>query len=122
MNDTRVSVVRLRAAECFGERLLGLMGRRLIPPAEGLMFRGCSAVHTCFMRVCLDLVFVDHSHRVVDLRRAVRPWRIAFSPAAFVVIEFASGTLDRIGLSKGDRFELLSQGMALIHHVGGGRE
>jgi uncharacterized membrane protein (UPF0127 family) len=68
-------------------RLLGLalLDRRAAGP--GLLLPGCRGVHTFGMRFPLDLVFLDFELRVVSLRRAVPPGRLAFERRAQAVLE-----------------------------------
>ena len=57
---------------------------------EGLLIPRCRRVHTFGMRFALDLVFLDAEGRVVDLRRAVPPARVACCRAAESVLELPS--------------------------------
>lgn len=69
-------VERLRVAEGFFARLRGLMFEKDLPRGEALLIPRCSAVHTCFMRFPLDLVFLDADGRTVKTVRDVKPWRL----------------------------------------------
>ena len=42
----------------FFERFCGLMLKREVPEACGLYFPGCRSIHTCMMRVPIDVVWV----------------------------------------------------------------
>lgn len=42
----------------FLERLCGLMLKREVPEACGLYFPNCRSIHTCMMRVPIDVVWV----------------------------------------------------------------
>jgi uncharacterized protein len=77
-NLTRGTVVATRAevAESPRRRLVGLMGRRSWMGADGLLIRPCNAVHTCFMRMPIDVLFVARDGVVVDLAPDRRPWRV----------------------------------------------
>jgi uncharacterized membrane protein (UPF0127 family) len=56
-------------------------------------------VHTCCVRFPLDVVCLDPQGRVVDVRHAVRPWRIVQPQArTFAVLELpAAETAMEIG-------------------------
>lgn len=72
----RFGAVRCRWARTPWERARGLIGRPP-PPAGAVMgFRRCSALHTCFMRYPIDILFVDREGREVRFLRGVRPWRL----------------------------------------------
>ena len=62
-----------------------------------------NAVHTCFMRFAIDLLFVTRDGRVVKTRRAVRPWRAAAAWSAYAVIELPAGTVAASRTVAGDR-------------------
>jgi uncharacterized membrane protein (UPF0127 family) len=73
-------------------RLIGLMGRRTIRSDEGLWFDRCWAVHTMFVRVPLDIIWLDRDLRVVEMAINVPPWRMAVTcPKAYSVLELGSG-------------------------------
>jgi uncharacterized membrane protein (UPF0127 family) len=86
----------------FLARLIGWMGLRSAP-ASLLLIPGCRAVHTCFMRFPIDLIFIDADARVVGLVRGLKPWRLAACRVASSVLEAPVGWIDRSGLACGDR-------------------
>lgn len=53
----------------------------------GLLIPRCSSVHTFGMRFALDLYFLDREGRVISVRRAVPPRRIAWQRGASAVLE-----------------------------------
>jgi hypothetical protein len=57
-------------------RLLGLMGRQTWDRSSGLVLRPCNAVHTFFMRMPFDALFVDRHGVVLELAPERRPWRL----------------------------------------------
>jgi hypothetical protein len=102
-------------------RILGLMGRAAVRPDEGLWFDRCWAVHTMFVRVPLDIVWLDKDLRVVELAINVRPWRMAVTcPRAYSVLELGSGaTRD---LLVGDKLSFEPQPLVrepFVLHTGG---
>ena len=54
------------------------------------------------MRFPIDVVFLDSERRIVAVRRALRPWRLARAKAAASVLELAAGECDRLELAEGD--------------------
>ena len=78
------------AAESFGARLRGMLGRRPIA-ASGLplvmAFPRCSSVHTCFMAYPIDIAFIDRSGNVLACYENVRPWRMCSCPGAWAALE-----------------------------------
>ncbi len=78
MNEGSVVVVhgvRAHVASSFPERARGLIGKRDLPPGEGLLILRCNAIHTFFMRFAIDATFLDRDDRVVKVVRNIRPWR-----------------------------------------------
>jgi hypothetical protein len=77
-NYTRGTVVARRAELAASplRRLVGLMGRTGWETSDGLLIRPCNSVHTFFMRMSIDVLFVSREGAVVDLVPARRPWRI----------------------------------------------
>ena len=87
-------------------RAKGLLGRKDLPPVEGLLIRPCSSIHMFFMRFPIDAVFVDQDMRVVSIVSDLKPWRIAWSRGSKAVIELAAGEAARRGLRAGDSLAL----------------
>ena len=98
-------VCRARVASSFLARFRGLLGAAGLPAGEGMLFPGTSSVHTHFMRVAIDVVFLDHDGCVISIRHALRPWRMAAAKAARAVLELAAGECERLGLAEGDVLE-----------------
>jgi uncharacterized membrane protein (UPF0127 family) len=95
---------RVRKAESFWARLVGLMGRRGLEEGEGLLLAPCSSVQTFFMRFPIDVVFLDGEANVVKVAPALAPFRLALGGrGARDVLEVAAGTAARSGISVGDR-------------------
>lgn len=65
----------MREARRFLERLRGLMGRKDFPMGSALHIAPCSSIHTFFMRIPIDVLFLDAQLRVVDAVDALPPWR-----------------------------------------------
>jgi uncharacterized membrane protein (UPF0127 family) len=96
-------VVDLKIAKSFKERLLGLMFKRRMNRNEGLLILGCRSIHTCFMRFAIDVVFMDINHRVICLKKRIKPWRLGgFVPKAYMTLELPEDTINRKNISLGD--------------------
>jgi len=78
------------------------MGVADLPAGQGMLFPGTSSVHTHFMRFPIDVVFLDDGRRIVGIRPALRPWRMASAKGACSVLELAAGECERLGLAEGD--------------------
>jgi uncharacterized membrane protein (UPF0127 family) len=104
----RVLVSRLEGAFDSATRKKGLLGRDRLEPGEGLVIAPCGGVHTWFMRFPIDVVFVARDGRVVKVREAVQPWRIALALTAFCAIEVAAHGAAAAGTRAGDRLEVFA--------------
>ena len=72
-------------------RALGLAFLDRVDAGAGLLIPGCRSVHTFGMRFPLDLLFLDASLRVVEVRHAVPPRRFAGCRRAVAVLELPAG-------------------------------
>lgn len=91
----------VRVATRFREKLVGLMGVPTLPPGEGMLFAHTNAVHGCFMREPLWLIYLTQAQVVVRIA-TLRPWRSGpIIPQAHWVLELSIRTsLD--GMQVGD--------------------
>ncbi|MEZ4673543.1 MAG: DUF192 domain-containing protein [Caldilineaceae bacterium] len=48
-----------RVADNFLKKFRGLMGVRHLPQGDGLLIAGCNSVLTHFMRIPIDILYVD---------------------------------------------------------------
>jgi uncharacterized membrane protein (UPF0127 family) len=98
---------RIQIASTFGRRFMGLMFRKSLPEGSGLLLTPCGSIHMCFMRMPLDIVYLDAEYRVLAVQKSLRPWRVgAAVKGAKMVLELPAGTLERRGLSPGDTLEI----------------
>lgn len=97
---------RVRMADNPWTRLVGLLGKKSLPPGEGLMIRPCSSVHTFFMRFNMDAIFIDRENRVLKVRHDMRPFRITGARKSKAVIELMGGALRDASIEVGDELLL----------------
>ena len=62
-------------------RFRGLLGKKELPPGEGILLRPCASVHTMFMRFAIDVVFCDGDLRVLSVAPRCRSGACAASAA-----------------------------------------
>lgn len=83
-------------------RIRGLIGRKWLAPSEGLLIKRCAAIHTFFMSIPIDVVFVDKSLQVAGALEDVAPWRSPRRfPGARHAIELPSGAVAAKGIHPG---------------------
>ena len=87
---------RVRTAEGFLIRLVGLMGKKRLEPGEGLFLRNCSRIHTCFMKIPIDVIYLAGDGTVL-FTQTLAPWQIGRKVAGTKhILELALGAADRI--------------------------
>jgi uncharacterized membrane protein (UPF0127 family) len=105
---TPTGVLKVRVADKFWTRALGLLVGAPLEAAEGLLISPCSSIHTIGMRYPIDVVFVDRDARVLRVCPEVRAGRMRFAPGARGVLELRSGIAARHGLAPGVRLSELA--------------
>jgi uncharacterized membrane protein (UPF0127 family) len=115
-NRTRNTVLaeRLENGASFWAKFWGLMGRRSLPPGNGLWLPGENGIHMLFMRFPIDVVFVappvngDALRRVLKVRRAVPPWWGVewWVGGAKGILELPVGTIEETGTAVGDEIAI----------------
>ncbi len=86
----RIILKELKFADGFVQRAVGLLGKSSMSESSGLLIQ-TNAIHTCFMRFPLDLIFLNRQNRVLKIVYNVKPWRIAVCFGAFQVVECLGG-------------------------------
>jgi uncharacterized protein len=83
--------------------MTGLLNIREFETGLGLLIPRCNAIHTFFMKMCIDVIFIDGTSRVVRLFPAAPPFRVIWGGwRAKGVIELPTGTIQRSGTQLGD--------------------
>ena len=106
--DTRRYLARApKSALRWHERLFGMIGRRFDVSCDAMVFPHCHAVHTFFMGIVLDLVFLDAEGTVVHLVPSAGRFRPWFGcRRAATVIELPEGRIAASGTEVGHRINL----------------
>ena len=108
LNTTRQTEIgnKVEVADTAARRNKGLLGRTGLGPGEGLWILPCQAIHMFGMKFAIDLIYLNRQHRVVKVRRAVRPGRISAALGAHSVIELPPGVIKASRTERGDQLEL----------------
>jgi uncharacterized membrane protein (UPF0127 family) len=113
-NLTRGTVLAtdVEMATSFWGRFMGLMGRPVLLPGNGLWLHG-NGIHMFFMRFAIDAVFLgkrgsDGSRAIVGLNASLTPWTglVPLVRGAEGVLELPAGTIAASGSAVGDRVSL----------------
>jgi uncharacterized membrane protein (UPF0127 family)/CheY-like chemotaxis protein len=110
--DGRIVCESVRVADTIGRRMRGLLGRKSLPPDEGILLRPAWSIHTAFMRFPIDAVFIDPEQVVIRIEHEMKPFKTASCRGAREVVELAAGECNRRGLEIGDRIAWASRTVA----------
>lgn len=94
---------RCTVADTMLPRMKGLLGRRELPPGEGMLIEPAPSIHTFFMRFPIDAVFLSRDNEVLKVSPNVKAWRTRSCRRAFAVLELAAGEAGRRGIEPGLR-------------------
>src|SRR5436853_5929929 len=83
-------------------RRTGLLAHQVFPAGSAMIIAPSNAIHTFFMKFAIDVLFVAKDGRIVKVREALAPWRIAAAWRAYGVVELATGALERASIAPGD--------------------
>lgn len=102
-----VIVSRLRICRSTPDRMRGLLGVAHLDEDQAVWITPCSSIHTFFMRIPIDVAFLDRRFRVNKLIRNMTPFRICLPvPGAVGVIEGPAGMIRRARLRPGVALEI----------------
>ena len=96
-----------RLANTFWTRLRGLMGVRDLPTGDGLLLKPANQIHTHFMAIPIDVLYLDKEQRVVDMDAAMPPGKFGrLRRKARAVLELPAGSIQDHGVQPGDQLRV----------------
>ena len=91
----------IEESNTFWKRFHGLMGRKELEDGVGMFFYNCSSIHCFFMKIAIDVVYLDKEFRVVGVE-TVAPCKVGhFFKGAKHILEVNAGSAS--GISVGDK-------------------
>ena len=108
INRTKKNILAEKpwTARSFAIRARGMIGRKF-DSFDAMIFPRCPAVHTFFMSMPIDIVFLSSENRILALYHNVKPWKACIRCAgASQTIELPAGTLQRTGAECDDLLDL----------------
>lgn len=113
-NETRDRMIASQGelARSFWARGRGLMGRTSLPEGYALIIYPEWSIHTFFMRIPIDVLFVDRGDRVVGMREMMPPSRPFAGVAPWCgryVIELPAGVIRATSTTLGDQLRVQPQ-------------
>jgi uncharacterized membrane protein (UPF0127 family) len=103
-----VLATRIERAFNSETRRRGLLGRADFAEGSALVIAPCAAIHTFFMKMAIDVVFVSRTGVIVKTYSSLPAWRLAFAFGAYAAIELPAGTLTRSRTKREHRLHLVS--------------
>ena len=101
--------LKIFIANSFFVRLAGLMLRKELPKATGLLLTSCNSVHMCFMRFAIDVIYVDQEYRVIKIVKYLRPWiGLSICRNAWATLEMTAGEAERCGFAVGKKLVVIA--------------
>lgn len=101
--------VEPRFARGFWERGIGMIGHDF-SRFDGMIFEHCSSIHTCFMQIPLDVLFLDRENQVLQIRESLRPWiPVVSCRGGYTVMELPVGVIQRSLTKIGDQLDLAAE-------------
>lgn len=98
---------RVKMADNIVTRTFGLIPRKSLEIGEGLIIKPCYSIHTFFMRIAIDVIFIKKSGEIVGLYSNVKPYRILpIHFSSHYVLELPSGEILAKKIKKGDIIQL----------------
>ena len=98
---------KVRKADNFITRLVGLLKRTHLGPEEALWLMPSKGIHTIGMKFPIDVVFLDKNCVILAMVSGMMPYRISgVHLRGFSVMELPSGTIKKSHTEVGDRLEI----------------
>jgi uncharacterized protein len=98
---------KVRKADNFITRLVGLLKRKHLGPEEALWLMPSKGIHTIGMKFPIDVLFLTKRNEVVGLISGMPPYRIsAIHLRGYSVIELPNGTIRKSRTELGDKLEI----------------
>lgn len=98
---------KVKKADSFMTRLIGLLKRRNLGPEEALWLVPSKGIHTIGMKFSVDVIFVDKDNKVTNLVANLAPFRATrLNLAAHSVIELPDGMIKKSRTEVGDQLDV----------------
>ncbi|MCB9073288.1 MAG: DUF192 domain-containing protein [Bdellovibrionaceae bacterium] len=106
LDTTQPLCEHFNVAESFSKRLVGLIGTKQFKNSA-LWIPRCNWIHTFFMSIPIDVVYIDRQMTIRKIDHALPPWRLPFPVfSAASVIEMDAGMANKLNLQIGDKLDV----------------
>lgn len=94
-------------ARDFMSRFMGLMGKSTLSSDEALCFPNCNSIHTFFMKIPIDVLFVSKEGKVIEILESLAPWKMLLPRRGVKhTVEMKSGLARALGITVGDELQI----------------
>lgn len=95
---------KVKLADSFIKRFMGLMGKKALENGEGLLLN-TSSIHCFFMKITIDAVYISKNMTVLG-KETVKPWRVGhwFSGTKHI-LELGAGAAMSVSAGDPVKFE-----------------
>jgi uncharacterized membrane protein (UPF0127 family) len=98
---------KVRKADNFFTRLVGLLKRTQLAPEEALWLTPSKGIHTIGMKFPIDVIFLNKNCHVLGLISGMAPYRISgVHMRGYSVIELPNGMIRKSRTEIGDQLEI----------------
>ena len=98
---------RVKKADNFLTRVVGLLKRTALGPEEALWLIPSKGIHTIGMKFPIDVIFLDKDNVVLGVLSGLRPYRITrVRVKGYSVLELPNGTVKKSQTEIGDKLEI----------------
>ncbi|WP_235586996.1 DUF192 domain-containing protein [Ferroacidibacillus organovorans] len=97
----------IQVARTFFQRLRGLTGVRRLSAHAGMYFDHCNAVHTFFMKMPIDVLFLNRNNEVIKIVECVSPRKFCYCKGAVKTLELQGGAVRRMGIECSDHLQFV---------------
>jgi hypothetical protein len=109
LNRTKGTILADKAefARSFLGRLIGLLNKRQLPAGYALILIPCRSIHTFFMRMPIDCLFLNRDLQVIKIVKDMKPFRLSGHVfEAQMAVELPAGIADKSITELGDTLEI----------------
>lgn len=100
-------MLKIKIANNFFERLIGLIGKKNLQSNTGLLIAPCNSIHMFFMKFSIDAIYIDKNFVIKKIVRNLKTWTgISICLSAWGVVEVAAGEAERLNLKVGEKLEV----------------
>jgi uncharacterized membrane protein (UPF0127 family) len=98
---------KVRIAQDFKSRSIGLLDRHSISGNEALLIKPCTSIHTFFMKFPIDVLFLSKEGNIVKIAHSLKPWRLSGCLlGCFMVLELPPGKVAKTTIKIGNSIEI----------------